>query len=388
LANSIDLNQRDGKLAIFQVVKFPNNPCEISGSSKNGTCYTAEECSNRGGKNEGSCADGYGVCCSFSMGCGGTVTENCTYFEVSTGQTPQPGGCRSRVCKCAEDICQIRLDFNTFVISGPSTVTLSVGGILNGEQVKAANGIKVSNANRCLTDTFTITNQNTVPVICGTNTGFHVYFDASDACHDLDFALGQNAVGLASVATRQWNIKISQYSCNYENLAPTGCNQWFYGSGAMNLVKTYNFDGGRHLADQRQTICVRREAGNCRICWSADAKTDVGVSGDTNIAGAKVKGEACCAYDVDGKAAVAKAYDCIMIPGAVKAADDAVKPQSICGTKAGLVSATGDTSVTLCSRASPFRVVFSSDTYEMAVAAINESAGGVGFKLRYFQTTC
>ena len=26
----------------------------------------------------------------------------------------------------------------------------------------------------------------------------------------------------------------------------------------------------------------RRESGNCRICWSADAKEDVGVTGKTN----------------------------------------------------------------------------------------------------------
>ena len=29
----------------------------------NGTCYTAEECSNRDGVESGTCADGFGVCC-------------------------------------------------------------------------------------------------------------------------------------------------------------------------------------------------------------------------------------------------------------------------------------------------------------------------------------
>lgn len=106
-----------------------------------------------------------------------------------------------------------------------------------------------------------------------------MYFDASDACHDLNFQLGQTGIG-TSLATRTWSIKITQYSCNYENLAPSGCDQYYYGTGAMNMVKTFNFDGGKHLADQMQTICVRREAGNCRICWTADALTDVQVSKD------------------------------------------------------------------------------------------------------------
>jgi len=63
LANSAELRDGAGKLAIFQVVKFPNIPCEVTGGTKNGTCYTSEECSDRGGVSDGSCADGYGVCC-------------------------------------------------------------------------------------------------------------------------------------------------------------------------------------------------------------------------------------------------------------------------------------------------------------------------------------
>ena len=41
---------------------FPNDPC--SGGTKNGTCYTQAECSQRGGTNAGSCAGGFGVCCT------------------------------------------------------------------------------------------------------------------------------------------------------------------------------------------------------------------------------------------------------------------------------------------------------------------------------------
>ena len=41
-----------------------------------------------------------------------------------------------------------------------------------------------------------------------------------------------------------------------DNLAPDGCTQYFFGS-TTDLVKTYNFDGGQHLASQDQNICVR-----------------------------------------------------------------------------------------------------------------------------------
>ena len=53
-------------------------------------------------------------------------------------------------------------------------------------------------------------------------------------------------------------IQITQYDCDYDNLAPDGCTQYFYGT-TTDEVRTYNFDGGVHLADQDQNICIRFE---------------------------------------------------------------------------------------------------------------------------------
>ena len=164
-------------------------------------------------------------------------------------------------------------DFNMFVLTGPSTNTNSVSKVINGSPAFAG-GIPTSDATQCRTDIFQITNQQTLPTICGIMSGEHVYFDASDDCHDLDFSLGETAVD-TTLATRQWSIKVSQYSCDYQNLAPSGCDQYFFGSGGTNNVQTFNWDGQKHLASQDQTICVRRESGNCRICWWAAALTDV-----------------------------------------------------------------------------------------------------------------
>ena len=48
---------------VFCVVRFKNEACTGTGT-KNGTCYTSEECDVKGGTKEGSCADGFGVCCT------------------------------------------------------------------------------------------------------------------------------------------------------------------------------------------------------------------------------------------------------------------------------------------------------------------------------------
>ena len=70
------------------------------------------------------------------------------------------------------------MDFSTFVITGPNTLTASAFYNLLGS-VAAASALKVgqtaSLATNCQTDTFTVTGSGGTapPVICGTNTGYH-----------------------------------------------------------------------------------------------------------------------------------------------------------------------------------------------------------------------
>ncbi len=69
---------------------------------------------------------------------------------------------------------QIRIDFNSFVLAGPNTVTLSIGKEIGGSFSVGA-GVAISAATQCVTDTFSITGPagSVPPVICGTNTGEH-----------------------------------------------------------------------------------------------------------------------------------------------------------------------------------------------------------------------
>ena len=41
---------------------------------------------------------------SVTIGCGGSSSENCTYFEVSAAPT---GPCNGQVCKSNSNICQV-----------------------------------------------------------------------------------------------------------------------------------------------------------------------------------------------------------------------------------------------------------------------------------------
>ncbi len=105
-----------------------------------------------------------------------------------------------------------------------------------------------------------------------------MYVESSKCCNELAFKLGSGAgtSGGNTVATRQWQIKVTQYSCDYNNLAPQGCVQYYFGQTTQQVwknvyelfffvhkvylqVQTYNYDNGngRHLANQDQQVCVR-----------------------------------------------------------------------------------------------------------------------------------
>lgn len=330
--------------------------------------------------NADTCASGFGVCCTFTVGCGSSSGENCTYFEV-TGAIA--GACASQIC-VSDDVCQVRLDFDTFVITGPSTNTLTVGTQIGGTFIPlAASGIGFNYQGQCLTDAFTV-GGTTVPTLCGTLTGEHIYFDVSQACHSMDFSFGQNALGLASAVTnRRFSIHTSLIPCSSPNKAPAGCLQWFTGTSGTGSVKSFNYDEGTHLSDQVQTICFRREQSNCRVCFSAEAITDVALGGKANK-GLVGSGKSCCGYGDDGMGTIG-VYDCLIIPGAEKKASPFTKIAGAaqCGGAMGLVDAE-DTAATVCSRVQPFGLTFISNE-----GGDVNGVAAKGFKVTYWQTnTC
>merc|ERR1711963_80372 len=165
--DDIKENERSGKvLPIFQVVRFPNDVC--AGTTRNGTCFTAEECSNIGGTNEGSCASGFGVCCVLKLSCGQTTSQNNSYL-VQSSVTTLTSPCTYKVCPCSSDICRIRYDFTAHTLASQSTFTAAQD---------PADTVLTQNyaIGDCTTDQFSIgaPGQMGSPIICGTNTGQHM----------------------------------------------------------------------------------------------------------------------------------------------------------------------------------------------------------------------
>ena len=161
------------------------------------------------------------------------------------------------------------------VVLGPGGVTSNLGTV-------------------CLDDTFAVSNPGgqSPPVICGNNNGMHskwsnpglfifltnnlkpisVYVDASENCSALTFTLSDTG--------RSWRVRVTQYEAGFENLAPAGCTQYFWNKeDSTGVLSSYNYGGGRHLSDQKQVICIRREENKARICYSVDNRNDIAISG-------------------------------------------------------------------------------------------------------------
>jgi len=354
---------RDEKLiSTFQIVRFPNDPC-VGSNSRNGTCYTSQECSDKSGTSSGSCADGFGVCCTFVIStCGSTTSENLTAWTQPS--TVSSGECGLTVCPIDDSICSIRLDFTNFVITGPSTRSYGEFRRLMGhpnalltDDMFAISGSSTTSG--CLTDIFYMKGASpstTPPSLCGTSTGQHMYLEADvDNCNYLSFNLADAATtatqvsinkGVTSLATRTWDMTITQIECTSKTLPPKGCTKYFWNAAGRAVLTNHGYQTTTttgHLGQQHDRYCIRRERGYCVGCFATTASKFAvsGRSGNNGIAVHYTAPGGCCGYssqqayedvtdaakNVDGIAHAGAAndatsgltqfgWDCIIIPGA------------------------------------------------------------------------
>merc|ERR1712050_324112 len=223
-------------LSIFNVVTFPNSACGAT-SGYNGTCYTAAECSSLGGTASGTCASSFGVCCVFSIACGGSSSANNSYAVISSYSTSTDSDpCTYTFCPVNTDVCKLRIDFDTMVLTSPATVTSAV----------AAVSLTVGD---CIYDSLTVSNPGGAvpPTICGYNTGQHMYVPASPQCNQINIDIDT----LTTTTTRKWQIKVTQYECGNMMAPEQDCLQ--YHTASTGTIATFNWDTSASSAASPQT---------------------------------------------------------------------------------------------------------------------------------------
>jgi len=267
------------QLSMFNVITFPNNVC-ASSSGFNGTCYTSSECSSLGGSASGTCASSFGVCCVFSLACGSSSSQNNTYFIISTFSiSTDADPCLYTICKSNSDVCKIRLDFDTMVLAPPYTTTTT-----------ADDGIRVGD---CLYDTLTVTNPGgkSPPIICGYNTGQHMFIPASDSCNTINIDVDTGT----TTTTRSWQIKVTQFECGNMMAPDQDCLQWH--TSQTGTIATFNWDTSTttvaatqlHLSTQNYNICIRRTRGQCSVCFTPEViNTIAGIASSYGVGGSSL----------------------------------------------------------------------------------------------------
>merc|ERR1712141_467738 len=391
-------NQRSGKvLPIFQVVRFPNDVC--TGASRNGTCFTAEECSAKGGTSDGSCASGFGVCCVITLSCGGSSSENNSYIVQGSTTSAPASPCTYSVCPCSTDICRIRYDFTTNVLATQSSISTSstagTGTYLTANYAAGA----------CLTDQMSITSPGGIgsPIICGYNSGQHMVLDTSGAeCQTVNFNIGST-----TTTTRSWDISVTQYTCGQEDLGgPPGCLQYY--TGTTGLVKNFGYPSANtasstaatstHLQNQNYQACVRRSSGMCYICWAAWHTSTIAAAMISSF------GLSNPAADADNSATGTECVtDYVIIPNGQTSAIAAITTPAVgidrfCGRQLSVITAMDD-ATTVCSRSYPFRLGVVTDNMEVCtgataiiceanIAAASMAGGILGFALGFQQMSC
>ena len=217
-----DDQERSAKsLSVFNVVTFPNSACGAS-NGYNGTCYTSSECSSLGGTASGTCASSFGVCCVFSIACGGSSSANNSYAVISSYSTSTDSDpCTYTFCPTNTDVCKLRIDFDTMVLTAPATVTAA----------SAAVSITVGD---CIYDTLTVSNPGGAvpPTICGYNTGQHMFVPASSQCNQINIDIDT----LTTTTTRKWQIKVTQYECGNMMAPEQDCLQYLTASSGKAIA--------------------------------------------------------------------------------------------------------------------------------------------------------
>jgi len=306
---TVSAEEKLGKhFSLFSVVTFGNEECtsssSVAGGSTEGTCYSSTECSDKNGMSAGNCASGFGVCCVFlnTGAATATISENRTrlrnteYPSITTATTAQT--IVYTVNKMNADICQIRLDFSTFIIAGPSVTT---------EAITLAASTMCQDGLTLLTSDNTAVTSSPSGTLCGQLTGEHIYVDLSPTSSDALTATLTTAVSTTitpAVAQRVWDIKVSQIECHATYRAPPGCQRYMmeeYGK-----IASYNFgvvtgatrtangqNAGVELAVQNIKTCIRRAKHMCcveyQLCsvHNGIALSDVnsGVTGNAGVSG-------------------------------------------------------------------------------------------------------
>merc|ERR1712117_388891 len=198
----------------------------------------------------------------------GSSSANNSYAIISSYSTSSDADpCTYTFCKTNNDVCKLRIDFDTMVLTAPTTYAAN--------PTAASTYLHGAYIGDCNTDSLTVSNPGSAvpPTICGYNTGQHMWVPASDSCNQINIDIDTGSTS----TTRKWQIKVTQYECGNMMAPEQDCLQYLTASSGT--IASFAFDTSAsttvattqyHLSNQYYDICIRRARGYCSLCFSPE----------------------------------------------------------------------------------------------------------------------
>ncbi|XP_026736912.1 uncharacterized protein LOC113500352 [Trichoplusia ni] len=266
--------------------------CLGNDRSTSGVCLSRNQCNTQGGKAIGFCGV-FATCCSLNACDVRTNTKVAVFINPPLNRESSGLECSYNVEINNNNVCQMRIDFETFNLAPPTTVDPV-------ENVTQRPGYI------CRNDIFQVTNlqanSDFLPPLCGDNNGQHMYVRVNASTNSrairINFKIAdRNSQPNLPQAT--WKIKVTQLECyntlgKYRDgfleaitsslpstpfastadrdeylIAPPGCLQYYPDRTGAFESFNYNRGAGPYIANLMYATCFKRTSDVCGVKLTA-----------------------------------------------------------------------------------------------------------------------
>ncbi|CAG7670743.1 unnamed protein product [Allacma fusca] len=211
-----------------------------------GICLNSTECEKRGGTSNEQCWNN-DVCCNITARCPSNSNPCVIRHSGTTVVSENAASDYRRTYRFmkAENICQLRLDFDEFELAQPD---------------ERAN---------CNNDLMQVISPRAGFGICGSNSQQHIYLNYDSRSYiDINMRIRSTDA--------KYRIRSTFIECGSETLAPVNCLQYF--ADLDGTVKSFN-SGHQQLNNLEYSICVASYEGVSKIQWKQCEDTSLHISG-------------------------------------------------------------------------------------------------------------
>ncbi|XP_014356828.2 uncharacterized protein LOC106709520 [Papilio machaon] len=266
--------------------------CLGSDRSTGGVCLSRNQCNTQGGKAIGFCGV-FATCCSLNACDIRTNTKVAIFINPPLNKESSGLECSYNVEINNNNVCQMRIDFETFNLAPPTTV-------------EAVENVTQRPGYTCRNDIFQVTNlqanSDSMPSLCGDNSGQHLYVRVNASTNSrsirINFKIAdRNTQPHLPQAT--WKIKVTQLECfntlgkfrdgileaitsslpstplsssadrDEYLIAPPGCLQYFPDRSGVIESFNYNRGDGPYIANLAYATCFKRTPDVCGVKLTA-----------------------------------------------------------------------------------------------------------------------